>query len=102
MKWIEKILDIKPYIVKTLWNDDTIRLINLEEFLENKSKKTESSYNKLLDKDVFKEVKCDGTSLYWENLIKYIDYDGTEKDGNLDISPELLFELSYLELKQAI
>jgi hypothetical protein len=49
---------------------------------------------------VFKEVKCDGTSLYWENLIKFKDYEGTIKDGNLDISPELLFELSYLEYEK--
>ena len=54
MKWIEKILEVKPYIVKTLGNDGNIRLINLEEFLENKSKKTESSYNKGFDKTYFR------------------------------------------------
>ena len=37
MKWIEKILNIDKYIIKTLWNDGKIRNINLEEFIEEKS-----------------------------------------------------------------
>ncbi|MBM2813648.1 MAG: hypothetical protein HW421_410 [Ignavibacteria bacterium] len=102
MKWIEKILEVKPYTIKTLWNDGSVRLINLEEFIKKKSLNPNSSFKKLKNSDVFIKVKCDGTSLYWENLIKYKDLDGGEKDGNLDISPELLFELSYTQLKQVI
>lgn len=102
MKWIEKILEIKPYLIKAKWNDGIIRFINLEEFLKLKSINPDSSYAQLLNSDIFIEAKCDGTSLYWENLIKYKDYDGSEKNGNLDISPEILFELSFIEMKKVI
>ena len=94
MKWIIKVLDVKNYTVKTLWNDGQIRTIDLMDFLLQQSKKTESSYSQLLDTTVFNAVKCDGTTLYWDNLIEYTDYDGSIKKGSLDIAPEFLYELT--------
>jgi hypothetical protein len=102
MKWIEKIIEVKPFSVKVLWNDGNIRNIDFKNYLKNKSQDTESSYNQLLDYKIFSRVKCDGTTLFWENLIQYIDIDGVQKSGNLDISPELLYELAFQEYKQAI
>ncbi len=62
--------------------------------MEEKSINPENSYAQLLDKDRFILAKCDGTTIYWEDGIKYQDYDGKIKDGPLDIAPEVLLELS--------
>lgn len=97
MKWIVKILDIKPYSIKTLWNDGVERTVHLEEFIKNNSANPNSSYSKLLDKQIFCKAQCDGTTLCWENMITYTDLDGSQKLGALDIAPELLFELSFEE-----
>lgn len=94
MKWIIKVLNVENYTIKTLWNDGKIREIDLMDFLLQHSKNPESSYSLLLDKDVFNTVKCDGTTLSWDNLIEYTDLDGSIKKGCLDISPEFLFELT--------
>lgn len=102
MKWIEKIIDVNHFTVKTLWNDGVIRLMNLKQFIEDKSQNPNSSYAKLMDLSVFKTVKCDGNSLYWENLITAKDTDGNEFKAQLDISPEFLFELANEEFKQVI
>ncbi|MDT3738293.1 MAG: DUF2442 domain-containing protein [Candidatus Kapabacteria bacterium] len=102
MKWIERIIDVSNYNVKTLWNDGIVREINLKDFLIEKGKNPNSSYNKLLDLETFKKVKCDGTTLCWENQIEYIDVDGSIKKGSLDIAPELLFEISVPNYKEVI
>lgn len=94
MNWIEKIIEVRNYTIKALWNDGLEREINLIDFLNKKAKITNSSYNKILDLDEFSKVKCDGTTLYWENMIEYKDIDGSVHIGNLDISPELLYDIS--------
>ena len=102
MKWIEKIVNIENFKVNTLWNDGKIRSIDLKEFIESKSQNPKSSYAKLLDLSVFELVKCDGTSLYWDDLLIAKDIDGSEISAPLDISPEFLFELAKEEFKQVI
>ena len=95
MKWIVEILNKEPYKITCRWNDNTITAIDLCDFILEKSKKPENSYAQLRDKERFLQVKCDGTSLYWENGLKYKDVDGLIKPGPLDIAPELLYELSH-------
>ncbi|MBX3042744.1 MAG: DUF2442 domain-containing protein [Ignavibacteriae bacterium] len=94
MKWIEKVLEIKPFEIKTLWNDGNIRNIDFQPFLESKGKKVNSSYHQLLNKDVFVKAQCDGTTIFWQDLIEYKNLDGRICKGNLDISPEVLYELA--------
>lgn len=94
MKWITKITDVKPFKITCLWNDGEIRMIDLEEFINKKGSNPGSSYFQLKDKKKFMEVKCDGTTIYWENGIKMTDYDGKEKPGPLDIDPDVLYEIS--------
>lgn len=94
MKWIIKVLDVENYTVKTLWNDGQIRDIDLMDFLLQQTKNPDSSYSQLLDNRVFNTVRCDGTTLSWDNLIEYTDYDGSIKKGSLDIAPEFLYELT--------
>jgi hypothetical protein len=94
MKWITKIKETKPYRVYCLWNDGVEREIDLSEFISEKAKNPKNSYAQLLDKERFNEVKCDGTTLYWENGLQFEDYDGKFKPGPLDIAPEVLFEMT--------
>lgn len=102
MKWIKEIIEIKNYSIKVLWNDDIIRIIDLYDFLKSKTTNPMSSYSHLLDYDIFQNVKCDGTTLYWENLIDFTNLDGSIEKGNLDISPELLYEIANSNYKKAI
>jgi len=94
MKWIEKISNVSPYSVTCVWNDGVSRVVNLEEFLIKKAVNPENSYAQLLDKKRFVEVKCDGSTLYWESGLEFEDYDGAMKRTPLDIAPEILYELT--------
>ncbi|MBY5957458.1 hypothetical protein KUV50_04875 [Membranicola marinus] len=40
------------------------------------------------------EVKCDGSTLYWDDGLEFEDYDGQIKDGPLDMAPEVLFKFT--------
>jgi len=94
MKWIVEIINKEPYKITCKWNDNHIKTVDLYSFILEKSKNVDNSYSQLINKDRFLQVKCDGSTLYWENGIKYQDIDGTLKPGPLDIAPELLYEMS--------
>ena len=94
MNWILKIISAEPYRVTCLWDDNIIRVIDLEPFLRIKSINPGDSYTQLLNKTRFCEVKSDGTTLYWENGITMQDIDGIIKPAPLDIDPEVLFEMT--------
>ncbi|NCO56357.1 MAG: hypothetical protein COZ21_14165 [Bacteroidetes bacterium CG_4_10_14_3_um_filter_31_20] len=94
MKWIVEIINKEPYKITCKWNDNHINTVDLYSFILEKSKNVDNSYSQLINKDRFLQVKCDGSTLYWENGIKYQDIDGTLKPGPLDIAPELLYEMS--------
>lgn len=96
MKWIKKIIDVFPYTVICLWNDDLIRTTDLTEFLMEKSKNPKNSYAQLLEKARFMEVQCDGTTIFWDAGIKIFDIDNTPKPAPLDIDPDVLFRMSTL------
>ncbi len=98
MKWIEKIIQVNPYVVVCKWNDEVIREVDLTDFVYNYAKIPHSSYAQLFDKTRFAEVKCDGSTLFWENGLEFEDYDGQIKKGPLDIAPEVLFELTKEEI----
>ena len=94
MHWITKIIRKEPYKVTCRWNDQIIRTIDLEPFLLNKAVNSYNSYAQLLDNDRFLEVKCDGTTLYWEDGIMMTDLNGRQQPAPLDIDPEVLFEMT--------
>ncbi len=94
MKWIEKIINATPYVVTCQWNDGKIREVDLEEFILDKSRNPENSYTQLREVSRFLEVKCDGSTLSWEDGLEFEDFDGSIKKGPLDIAPERLFEFT--------
>jgi len=87
-------METHPYRITCRWNDGVIRTIDLEGFLKNKSGNPESSYFPLLNKNRFSEVKCDGTTLYWENGRTMRDTEGNDMSASLDIDPDILFEMT--------
>ena len=94
MKWILKIIENRPYKVTCLWNDNVIRTIDLEAFLKEAGKDQANSFCQLLNKTRFSEVKCDGSTLYWENGITMKDIDGQTYPAALDIDPDVLFDMT--------
>lgn len=102
MKWIIKILNVESFKVTCLWNDNIIRIIDLEPFLRMKSKNPNNSYSQLINEKRFSEVKCDGTTLYWETGITMKDIDGTFNPAPLDIDPDVLFEMTLSGHKNKI
>jgi Protein of unknown function (DUF2442) len=87
---IRKIIAVKPYQVCCLWNTGEEKWIDFELFLRKQPR--ESSFALLLDPAVFCAVRCDGRTLYWENLVPYQDLDQETKPGILDICPDVLYE----------
>lgn len=94
MKWITKIINVKPYKITCIWNNGEIRVIDMEEFINKKGLNPKSSFFQLKDKKRFLEVKSDGTTIYWEKGIKMTDHAGKIMSGPLDIDPEVLYEMS--------
>ena len=74
----------------------------MSDFIKQNSKDKNNSYYQLVDKERFSQVKCDGTSLYWEDGITIKDYDGSEKSGPLDIDPDYLYGISETVEKKLI
>jgi hypothetical protein len=93
---IRQILSVKPYKVTCLWNTGEVREIDLQPFLADSAAKPNSPVNKLLDKHLFEQVKTDGRTLYWDNLLTMMDYDGSNKPALLDFDPDVMYERSRL------
>jgi hypothetical protein len=71
-----------------------VRTTDLEGFLKTADKDLNNSYKQLSDKNRFSEVKCDGSTLYWENGITMKDLNGKLTPAALDIDPDVLFDLT--------
>ncbi|RRB00147.1 DUF2442 domain-containing protein [Larkinella rosea] len=91
---IKQILLIEPYKVICLWNTGEVREVDLQTAI-NESK-PQSPVAKLVDKQLFKQVKTDGRTLYWDDLLTMIDYDGSRKPAPLDFDPDVMYERSRL------
>lgn len=91
---IKQILSIEPYKVTCLWNTGEVREVDLQAAI-NESK-PQSPVAKLADKQLFKQVKTDGRTLYWDDLLTMIDYDGSRKPAPLDFDPDVMYEGSRL------
>ncbi len=91
---IKNILNIEHYKITCLWNTGEVRVIDLEKKLNEWGDHDKSVYRKLLNEQLFKTVKCDGTTLYWEGLATVIETDGTKHPAPLDLDPQTLFEQS--------
>ena len=93
---IRQIVSVEPYKVICLWSTGEVREIDLQPLLIASAAKPNSPVNQLLDKQLFKQVKTDGRTLYWDNLLTMFDYDGSHQPAPLDFDPDVMYERSLL------
>ena len=87
MKFINQILEIKPFEIIVLFNNNEKRKINFAPMLEN--------FPSLKDEKIFSTVTLDDyPTLKWDGLATIEDYDGIRKPAPLDFCPDTLFEMS--------
>lgn len=88
---INKIISVNPYKIVADFNNGERREIDFYSLITEFEKGTTAQ---LKDTELFLKVKCNGTTIYWENLLTCIDYDGTRKPCELDFDPYVLYTLS--------
>ncbi|MCE7062857.1 DUF2442 domain-containing protein [Dyadobacter sp. CY343] len=91
---IKEIVSIDAFVITVLWSDNIVRAIDFGEFLAEYFEKPESVYYQLLQANTFKKAKTDGKTIYWDDLIEIIDYDGKPIAAPLDFDPDVLFNIS--------
>jgi hypothetical protein len=93
---IKNIIDIKPYTLTLLFNNNEVRTIDFKKKLIDKSLSPDNPIRKLLNKEVFYQVDIDADfeTIYWKNLLPIKTKDGVEKFGNYDFCPNMLYEIS--------
>ncbi len=60
--------------------------------------KTAGNFSKLLNREIFAQVKTDGRTLFLDKMASIQDYDGTIKPAPLDFYPDVLYQNSELEV----
>ena len=93
---IRQIISVEPYKVTCLWNTGEVREIDLQPLLTDSTKKPNSPVIRLFNKELFEQVKTDGRTLYWDNLLTMIDYDGSQRPAPLDFDPDVMYKQSIL------
>jgi Protein of unknown function (DUF2442) len=91
---IKTILAVDPYKVTCLWTTGEVREIDFQPYLTNSN--PQGPIARLTDKQLFNTVKTDGRTLYWDNLLTMIDYDGTHHPAPLDFDPDVMYRNSRL------
>ena len=91
---VKTILSVEPYKVRCLWNTGEVREVDFQPYLDES--KAEGPIARLANEKLFCEVKTDGRTLYWDNLLIMIDYDGTQQLAPLDFDPDVMYQRSRL------
>jgi hypothetical protein len=93
---IKNIVDIQPYTLTVLFNNNEIRTIDFKKKLIDKATSPDNPIIKLLDKNIFYQVEIDKEfeTICWRNLLPIRTKDGIEKKGNYDFCPNMLYEIS--------
>ncbi len=87
MRTIKNILNVKPYNITVMFDNNEKREINFEQIIKN--------FPVLKDEKIFASVSLDDyPTLKWDNLATIIDYDGKEFITALDFCPDTLYQLS--------
>lgn len=91
---VKTILSVEPYKITCLWNTGEVREVDFKPYLTEF--KPQSPIARLADKRLFSEVKTDGRTLYWDNLLTMIDYDGSQHSAPLNFDPDVMYQRSRL------
>ena len=94
---IIKIISVRNFVVKTLWNNGEIRDIDFKPLLAQWSADEETRYAPLNDARLFKTVAVSPDhTLQWPKLMTKLTFRGITKESPLDLDPDVLFEKSKL------
>lgn len=91
---IKKIMAVEPYKVVCLWSTGEVRQVDLQSYITDS--RPQGPIARLADAHLFGQVKTDGRTLYWDDLLTVIDYDGSQKPAPLDFDPDTLYATSRL------
>jgi hypothetical protein len=93
---IRKIVNTAPYTIVCEWTNGEVRAIQMEEKIKEWADSPGSVYKKLLNQEIFMDVRLDTESktLFWEGLITMKSVSGEILNAPLDIDPETLYEMS--------
>jgi hypothetical protein len=82
MHFVKNIIDVKPYMLKLEFEDQSVRKIDLSEKLQQWSASSDSIFKRLLDETYFKQVRLntDLETIYWDN--------------GVDFCPDMLYQWS--------
>ena len=94
MSRINSIISIDSFAITALWSDGIVRVVDFGNFLADYFQKPDSVYFQLLQANTFKKAKIDGRTIYWDDLISIIDYNGDRVAAPLDFDPDVLFSIS--------
>ena len=82
LHWITNIVSVETYILTLQFNTGEIRIVDIEDKLNDWSKSPDSKFKQLLQPDYFKSVKLNKEldTIYWDN--------------GIDLCPDVLYSLS--------
>lgn len=90
---IHKIVNIEPYVVICLFNNGTVRQLDIKPLIENH--KNLKGADKLLNESIFRQVRIGKTGeLLWKKVIEETDSNNNTTLWDFDISPEFFFQNS--------
>jgi DNA-binding XRE family transcriptional regulator len=94
---ILKIISVRNYVIRTLWNNGEVRDIDFKPMLEHWSENNEIMYRPLNDPNVFNQVSLSEThTIQWENVPIKFSFNGGVREAPLDLDPDVLYENSQL------
>jgi hypothetical protein len=82
MHFVKEIIKAEPFKLHLLFDDSTVRMVNLEDKLAQWSKNGDSIFKTLMQPDYFSKVKLNKEleTVYWDN--------------GVDFCPDMLFKWS--------
>lgn len=87
MRTIKNILEVKPYNITVLFDNNEKREIDFEEIIKN--------FPVLKDEKIFATVSLDDyPTLKWDNLASMLDENGKQLKTALDFCPDTLYRFS--------
>jgi hypothetical protein len=96
MKFVEKLLAVRPYRLTLRFNTGEVRVVDLETTLRAKALSPQSAYSRLLDPATFSLARLDPESrtVCGDGLAREATADGTERAAPLDFCPDSLYGMS--------
>ncbi len=97
---IVKVISIRNFIIKTLWNNGEVRDIDFKPLMEEWKENKEEMYAPLYDAKIFRSVSVSPEhTLCWPKIKIKLVFKGITKESTLDLDPDVLYEKSKLTEK---